>query len=151
MDILGCWAADPDGVTMERTGCDMYSAFEVMKLKPCICWQQSYPYPSSFVVEEIWPQYEKEGQTISNNVKTQPSQQFYFSLHLWCWEGKQSVPIHSWVNYLSLSYKTTDMISEVEKLQNVVIEIHKHGHVRLLDFLLLFLSVFEVLRECVKS
>lgn len=83
-----------------------------------------------------------------NSVKTQPSEQFYSLLHLWHWEGKQSLFIHSWVNYLSLSCIATDMIFEMEKPQNVVmIEIDKHSHVWLPDFLLLFHCVFEVLRE----
>lgn len=88
----------------------------------------------------------KEGQMLGNNVKTQPSWQFYSSVHLRWWEGKQSLFIHSWVNYLSLSYMTTDMIFEMEKPQNVVmIETDKHSHVRLPDFLLLLHCVFEVL------
>lgn len=82
-----------------------------------------------------------------NNVKTHPSQQFYSVLHLWCWEGKRSLFMHSWANYLSLFYKATGMIFEMEKPQNVLNDIDKHGYVWLPDFLLLFHCVFEVLRE----
>lgn len=125
MGILGRWAADPGGESTERTGRNMHRAFEVMK--PCICWRRPYLLPSSFLVEEILSQYEKEGQMLGNNVKTQPSEQFYSPLHLRRWEGKQSLFIRSWVNYLSLSYMATDMIFEMEKPQNVVmIETDKH-------------------------
>lgn len=89
---------------------------------------------------------------LCNNVKTQPSEELYSSLHLRCWEGKQNLFIHSWVNYLSLSYMATDMIFEMGKPQNVVmIETDKHTYVWLPDFLLLFHCVFEVLREWVES
>lgn len=148
--ILGCWAADPGGESTERTGCNMWCAAEVMKR--CICWRRPYLLPSSSLLEEILSQYEREGQMLSNNVKTQPSEQFHSSLHLRRWEGKQSLFIHSWVNYLSLSYMGTDKIFEIEKPQNVVmIETDKHSHVQSPDFLLLFHCVFEVLREWVKS
>lgn len=131
---------------VEKVQTGQACAFEVMK--PCICWRQPYLLPSSSSVEEILSQYEKEGQMLCNNVKTKPSEQFYSPLHLWRWEGKQSLFIHSWVNYLSPSYMATDMIFEMEKPQNVVmIEIDKHSHVWLPDFLLLFHSVFEVVRE----
>lgn len=145
--VLNCW---PRWRKYRIHGTWQALCFVVMK--PCICWQQPNLLPSPFLVEEILWQYEKEGQILSNNVKTQPSEQFYSSLHLWRWEGKQSLFIYSWVNYLSPSYMATDMIFEMEKPQNVVmIEIDKHSHVWLPDFLLLFHCVFEVLREWVKS
>lgn len=52
---------------------------------------------------------EKEDQMLSNNVKTKSSEPFYSSSHPWLWDGKQNLFIHSWINYLNLSYMVTDM------------------------------------------
>ena len=127
---------------------DMHCAFEDMKPRGWIADAGPISFLHLSQSKKCCQNMKKEGQMLCNSLNTQPLQQFYSSLQLWCWEGKQSLYIHSWVNYLSLSCMATDMIFEMEKPQNVVmIAIDKHSHVWLPDFLLLFHCAFEVLRE----
>lgn len=106
---------------------------------PGICWQELYLLPSS---SPCWSHIE-EGQKLCESLKTQLGGQRHSSLHLRCWERKQSLLLRSWVNYLSLRYTATDMIFERRKPQNVVIiETGKQSNIQLPDFLL-----FEVLRK----
>lgn len=106
---------------------------------PGICWQERYLLPWSF---PCWSNV-REGQKLRKSLKTQLRGQLHSSLHLRCWERKQSLLLRSWVNYLSLRYTATDMIFERRKPQNVVItETGKESNIQLPDFLL-----FEVLRK----
>lgn len=91
-------------VKKSQTGQDMTCTVLLRLWNLVFADGQPHLLHSSFAVKEILSQYEKEDQMLCNNIKiTQSSEQFYSSLHLWWWEGKQSLFIHSWVNYLSLS------------------------------------------------
>lgn len=106
---------------------------------PGICWQERYLLPSSSL---CWRNIE-EGQKLCKSLKTQLWGRLHSSLHLRCWERKQNLLVHSWVNYLSLRCTAKELIFERGKPQNVVIvETDKQSNIQLPDFLL-----FEVLRK----
>lgn len=104
----------------------------------CIVWGYEtlyllYLLPSSFSKEEYCNNMKRKNTQLSDQLCSLP--------HLGCWEGKQSLFISSWVNYLSPSYTATDMNFEMRNV--VTIKTDKHTNVGLQDFRLLFHWAFE--------